>query len=400
MTRELLSPGAIADEELLAAGYGIPDDYRPELLARIRNGRWLDSQQFAPLRYHLPEVIPEGSTLLVGPPKIGKSWFVLALGLAAAGDGRALGLHVTARPVLYLALEDGDRRLQERSRLLLAGDPIPEPFEYITIVEPGMVLLTIRAWLARHPGADALVILDTLGRVMPPALMGESSYQRDYRIGAALKGLADEHPGVALLVNHHDRKAGSDDFVERVSGTNGLAGAADTIVVLARARHEQNGLLQVTGRDVPEGEYALTFDGTTGLWALDGGDLAAASKNARHRRATAGVGDRSAEIIAFVGEHPNGVRANEVEAELGEDARRYLARLAESGRLVRVERGVYALPSGLSQVSQCPNGTSAMGQRDSGDSPLGGPEPNDPTEPTPLPEANGRPSDDNREVWR
>jgi hypothetical protein len=51
MSRELLSPGTIADEELIAAGFGIPDDaaHRPELLARIRNGRWLDAQKFPPL---------------------------------------------------------------------------------------------------------------------------------------------------------------------------------------------------------------------------------------------------------------------------------------------------------------------------------------------------------------
>lgn len=386
MTRDLLSPGTIADEELIAAGFGIPADdaYRPELLARIRNGRWLDAQQFPPLRYHLPQVIPEGSTLLVGPPKIGKSWFVLALGLAAAGDGRALGLHVAFRPVLYLALEDGDRRLQERCRLLLAGEPIPESFEYVTIVEPGTVFATIRAWLARHPGGDALVILDTLGRVMPPALMGESSYQRDYRIGAALKLLADEHPGAGLLVNHHDRKAASDDFVERVSGTNGLAGAADTIVVLARARHETTGLLQVTGRDVAEGEYALTFDGATGLWALDGGDLAAASKNARQRRATAGVGDRMADVIAFVSGNPSGVSPADVAEELALDPKQaqvYLARATDAGRLERPARGLY-------------RAVGCVGLLD-----LRTQEPNKPTEPTPLQDGD-LPSDDNRELWQ
>ena len=72
----------------------------------------------------MPRIIPEGSSLIVGSPKIGKSWFVLGCGLEVAEGGKALGaLSVGQRPVLYLALEDGHRRLQERCRILRR--PIP-----------------------------------------------------------------------------------------------------------------------------------------------------------------------------------------------------------------------------------------------------------------------------------
>ncbi|MBV8539076.1 MAG: AAA family ATPase [Pseudonocardiales bacterium] len=109
-----------------------------DLLADLRDGAWLDAQRFHPLRYLVPGVIPEGSTLLVGPPKIGKSWFVLACALATACGGYALGvIPIEKRPVLYLALEDGDRRLQDRCRTLLGDDPIPPGFEYMTTIQPG-----------------------------------------------------------------------------------------------------------------------------------------------------------------------------------------------------------------------------------------------------------------------
>ena len=50
---------------------------------------------------------------------------------------------------------------------------------------------------------------------------------------AAAKELADEHH-IAVVVAHHDRKAkADDDWLDAVSGTHGLAGAADTIVVLS-----------------------------------------------------------------------------------------------------------------------------------------------------------------------
>jgi hypothetical protein len=332
-----------------------------ELLAGLHDGAWLDAQSFPPLAYAVPGLIPEGSGLLVGPPKIGKSWFVLTVGLAAAVGGKALSIAVPKRPVFYLALEDGDRRLQDRCRKLLRGAPIPREFQYLIRVE-GPVLDTIAAWLDRHHDVPPLVILDTLGKVMPPAERGETSYGRDYRVGTTLKRLADQHPGMTLLTNHHDRKAAAEDFVDSVSGTHGLAGAADAVIVLTRKRHETSGLLKVTGRDVPEGEYAVTLsDGCA--WDLDGADLDEAAAGARQARLTGGVSDRSAEIIAFVADNPPRVTIDQVEEKFGPNARRYLKRLADLGRLRKLSRGLYtsvpSVPLSHSQVSGGEEGDNA-----------------------------------------
>jgi hypothetical protein len=134
------------------------------------------------------------------------------------------------------------------------------------------------------------------------------------------------------------------------------------VIVLTRSRHETSGLLKITGRDVPEGEYALQLvDGRA--WDLDGADLDEASSRARQARLTGGVGDRSTEIIAFVAANPPGIRAHEVEEKFGPDARRYLKRLADAGRLQRLSRGYYtsvpSVPSSHSQVSGGEQGDSA-----------------------------------------
>ena len=155
-------------------------------------------------------------------------------------------------------------------------------------------------------------MIDTLTKALPAqARQGETEYRRDYRVGSRLKALADAHRGTTVLVVHHTRKLSADDFVDSVSGTNGLAGAADFICVLSRARTESSGVLSVTGRDVPEAEYALTLT-DVGRWKIDGDDLAEAAKNAVEVRATAGLGERSAAVVAYVAEHPEGVTPKEV----------------------------------------------------------------------------------------
>jgi AAA domain len=329
-----------------------------DLPAGLHNGAWLDLQEFPPLEYAVPDVIPEGVTLLAGAPKVGKSWLVLDSLIAVASGGVALGkIKIDQpRPALYLALEDGDRRLQARCRKLLGREPIPALLDYLTRVEVGRVLDTIAEWLKVYGPRRPLVVLDTLGKVMPPAQQGETTYGRDYRVGNALHALCDRHTGMSLLVNHHDRKAASDDFVDMVSGTNGLAGAADSVLMLCRDRHETAGLLKVTGRDVREAEYALEFrDGYR--WQLDGDDLAAAARQAQKvratTRATTAVGERMIDVVLYAYAHPEGVRRGDVAKALEvepDTAGVYLSRAVELGRLQRAARGLYT-PIGVTSVT-------------------------------------------------
>lgn len=319
------------------------------LLDRVRNGAWLDEQEFPPLSWAVPGIVPEGFGLLTGPPKAGKSWAVLGIALAVAAGTPALGsvLLKAPKPVLMLALEDGDRRIKGRCRALLDdGERIPERFEYVTRATGSEVLDLVAEWLDVNGEGNPLVILDTLGRVMPPALPGEGAYQRDYRVGARLKALVDAHPGSTLLVVHHVRKASSDgaDWMDSTSGTNGLNGSADFTVNLARQRNSVEGTLRVTGRDVPENEYAVTHK--QGRWALVGGSLNEAVTAAREARMTADLSDRSAEVFRAVAGAKTAVGPTEVGAQLGMPANAcgvYLQRLADAGRITRKGRGKYVV---------------------------------------------------------
>jgi len=324
------------------------DEPTPSLIARVRGGAWLDAQHFPPLRWAVDGIVPEGLGLLVAPPKAGKSWLALNIGLAAASGGRALGaIPCTARPVLYLALEDGWRRLQDRSRVLLGPDPIPAGIDFVTEAATWEVAPLIAEWLGAHRDEAPLVLLDTLGKVLPPTRSGETPYARDYRVVGELKALADSVPGCSLTGVHHTRKATGEDFVDAVSGTQGIAGAADFVLVLARRRQESDGALSVTGRDVIEAEYAVTTDG--GHWRLVGRTLAEAATAAQASRATTGLGDRSTAVVDFVARRPDGTRAADVAAALDLDAKtagEYLRRAEQAGRIGKATRGLYTPPVG------------------------------------------------------
>lgn len=340
------------------------------LLDLVKSGDWLDAQEFPPVRWSVPGLIPEGFGLLTGAPKIGKSWLVLDFALAVASGGKALGHVATGdpRPVLYVALEDGDRRLQSRARKLMRGQPLPSLFRYVSgAVESVKVLALIDVWLDAHRGSNPLVIIDTLGKVMPPASPGESAYQRDYRIGTVLKGKADAHPGATLLVVHHVRKQSGDDWMDSTSGTNGLNGAADFTVNLARSRNDAAGVVRVTGRDVLENEYAVTY--ADGAWALDGGDLSAAAVAAEAARVVDGLGDRSARIVDLVTANP-GIGPAEVARTLGgtpKDAAQYLGRLVDSERIRRTGRGQYAPVVSVVSVVNAPDTYTHDTRSESGD---------------------------------
>ena len=197
-------------------------------------------------------LLPEGFAFMAGAPKLGKSWLGLGLGIAVAAGGHVLGaIEVEQGEVLYLALEDNPRRLQNRLRMLL-GQTRPRRLfletEWPRVGEGGVERLT--TWIEEHPETRLLVI-DVWTRVRPLSRDTTDRYQADYEAASLMQAVA-VGSGVVVVALYHTRKAESSDFVETVQGTFGTAGAADTIMVIKRSRGEADATLYVTGRDVLE----------------------------------------------------------------------------------------------------------------------------------------------------
>lgn len=321
---------------MIAYGTDFPDPLKPPAPRTHWTATDLLAAEFPPPRWAVPGILAEGVNLLVGAPKVGKSWAALNIAVAVAAGGDALGsIAVDAGPVLYLALEDTGRRLQDRLRKVLGSEPTPHGLEFVTecppIADGG--LDRIGQWLTGH--ADArLVVVDVFARLRGHTDTHGNAYAEDYAAMRTLKDVADRH-GVAMLVVHHTRKASAEDFLTEVSGTNGLAGSADAVLVLKRSRGQADAELHVTGRDVDEHAYALTFDAARGLWTMLDGPAGDYALSGTRRR-----------VLAHVREHDHATPKQLADA-LGIEhatAKQTVRRMAEDGQLDSDGRGSYHLP--------------------------------------------------------
>ncbi|MBC7636311.1 MAG: AAA family ATPase [Acetobacteraceae bacterium] len=226
---------------------------------------------FEPVRYVIPGLLPEGLTLLAGKPKFGKSYAALDMCIAVATGGKALGtIRCDGGDVLYCALEDGERRLQDRLRAMLPlGDDMPERLFIETVANrlDGGLIDDLRGWIADHSGAR-LIVLDTLARIKPESSGKATLYDEDARGITPLHELTRDHPGVAVVIIHHTRKMEADDCFDTISGSTGLTGICDTLMVLAR--HGEGAKLSGQGRDIEGYEKALARNSVTGSWRITG----------------------------------------------------------------------------------------------------------------------------------
>jgi hypothetical protein len=234
----------------------------------------LEKVEFPPLQWAVPGLLPEGVAIVAGAPKLGKSAWAMNLCVAVATGGKAFGaFDVEQGDALYLSLEDGGaRRVQERLARHLHDEPWPERLHLATemprLDEDGAY--DLNAKIETLPDSR-LVVIDTLQRIrpQPTSNRNRAQYETDYAALETLTGLAAEH-NVTIAVIHHTREMEATDWLDSVSGSRGLSAAVDTILVATRGRGSADVVMQVTGRDLPESEYAFNIDFDTFTWRFIG----------------------------------------------------------------------------------------------------------------------------------
>lgn len=267
----------------------------------IRTIADLQRQEFRPIRWIVEGVIPAGNMLLVARPKMRKTWLALQLSIAICAGRKFLDWQCHKGDVLFLALEDNERRIQNRIKTLQRFDMFPPDlsgFRYWTggmdydgagrlkLMNPEEQAALLQVFPKGEAGVDALeqyleefpntstVVIDTLKH-----FRGERSsrdvYEADYEAMTPITKLA-ARKNVLILPVSHEKKGNADrgiggDFLEDVTGSAGITGGSDGVVSIKGRRgvqeENESRKLLVSGRDVPfDYEVDIAFDAETGGW--------------------------------------------------------------------------------------------------------------------------------------
>jgi hypothetical protein len=303
----------------------------------IGSANILKNEVFPPIKYGVKGYVVEGATILAGRPKIGKSWLALDWNVAVARGGFCFGdIHCQQGDVLYLALEDNKRRLKSRlTKLLGSNDDWPASFEYATewpkANEGG--LEAIRSWIKSKTN-PRMITIDVLETFRSRSRGGkENQYSADYETVKALQAIASEF-NIAILIVHHVRKGSDDgDPIDKISGTLGLSGGADCLLIL------DSGTAGVTlygrGRDIEEFSRAVRFNRETCRWDVLGETADVQRSNER------------AMILEVLKDATEAITPVTIAADTGfrrANVRWLLLKMVKAGEVIKCGRGRYLHP--------------------------------------------------------
>jgi hypothetical protein len=247
----------------------------PEAPTISRRQRWsvaelLDTEFPAP-RWAIPDLIPEGLTIIGGRPKVGKSWLALQAAISVGTGGVFFNKPIERGNVLYVALEDSPRRLQDRIRKLCIPRDALITFErtWKPLHRDGLTDLIIELEATSY----RLVVFDTLTRAFPG--LDQNEQHIIAKIMSDIQALAINR-NTAIVFNDHTRKPSNfiNDPIDDIMNSTVKTAAADCILALYKVQGKFN--LKGRGRDIEEIDYVLHWDPFTWCWQNEGsaGELA------------------------------------------------------------------------------------------------------------------------------
>jgi hypothetical protein len=272
LAKEAISPNggvqAIIDElqdlHTRKAAAGLLDEHQH---------RWSTAElydtKFQEPRWAIPGLIPEGLTLLGGRPKVGKSWLALQMAHSVGTGGTFFGKPVEKGAVLYIALEDGPRRLQDRIKKHKIPREAMITFErdWPPLQKEGMALLFDE--IVQHE--YRMVIIDTLTR----SLRGQDQNDQPAidAVMSNIQRMAIDHH-LAILFNDHTNKPKVNvimgDPVDDIMNSTVKTAVADLVLALYKDQGKAGAMLKGRGRDVEEVDLELKWDPVTCCWQCEG----------------------------------------------------------------------------------------------------------------------------------
>lgn len=272
----------------------------------------LVSQDFPPQKFLVDGLIPAGQLVMLGGRgKAGKSWLVLQLIAAVDRGGQFLGRATSSGRVLYLALEDGRRRMNQRPHVMkwTPSARVDIGFKIDKFDSGGQGLAHVRDAIGTA-GYD-LVVIDTLVKT----LSASADENNNPQMAAICNDLADmaHDSGACILIVHHTSKQVVENPFDALRGASAIRDAYDVGMMLVRKHGEKEATLYTEARDFDVQDVTIRqVDGGAG-WEYIGdaaaGAVIRAGRVGRDDLITAGDGSTAAEIAAATGKTESSVRS-------------------------------------------------------------------------------------------
>lgn len=217
----------------------------------------------------------EGTWIIAGAPKLGKSWFALSYAHGLSIGGAILGsVKVEQADVLAFILEDGRRRYKKRIKRRIENLPRPPRgqftiwFKWPRLEDEALNRMRAMVAVRAAAGRRVCVVIDTGTKLRPMEDRHNGNvYMSDYGFLDPITEMAQEYHALVLVIAH-TRKAPSTDFIDSVIGSHGISGAVDGIAVLSRERHSKRATIEWTGRDGEEDRRTLQWDVLSDGWLI------------------------------------------------------------------------------------------------------------------------------------
>ena len=257
----------LSEEEFMAMCRKMDEISSPGYLHMVSHNELLDTP-YVGKQAIIDDLLYTGAYILAGAPKIGKSFLVAQLAYHVSTGQPLWGYNTRQGDVLYLALEDDEKRLQERMYRMF-GVNGTDRLRFATAAKQLGNGLDEQLEFALHKYPETkLIIVDTLQKVRE-ATSENYSYASDYQVIGALKSFADKH-SICILIVHHTRKQPAGDTFEKISGTTGLLGCADGSFLLEKEkRTSSKATLSIVGRDQPDQQLYLVKSQERLIWELE-----------------------------------------------------------------------------------------------------------------------------------
>ena len=242
-----------------------------------KSARKINETTYKDTTWVVPGLIPAGMTLVAARPKTGKSWLTMQIAEAVASSGRVFGQETLSGRVLYLALEDNERRIKGRMQAQGWKSSALDNVDFVTVRSFLQKIGPLhkdgnykKLYREVVDGKYALVVIDTFN----VAFIGLKNADDNQLVTLALQPLQQislERDIGTIVVDHHNKMSEqAPNLINDVMGSTAKVSISDTIIGLYRTVTKGTLRLMATGKDIedvdveierPDGEFKYTVLG-------------------------------------------------------------------------------------------------------------------------------------------